>query len=388
MMGKIVIVIIVVMIALYMTRVLLMLSYYLGLVKRARGHISASQFSVIQPIVSGDGSLETCLRRNVDQVQDIHFVWVVDQHDHEAIKIVQRIKKDSKAIIKIIIADEIPQNKNEKVWKQKIALPHVRKYFIAVDDDVVITYELLDDIKRRLDESTCVITALPYYRMGSDFLTNLVVGFVNGNTLLTYLVMAKLGPMNNMNGMCYFSKKATFETLGLFELVEDKLSDEYELAKALKKNQIEVIQDIVPCEVGTSIDGLSHYVSLMKRWMVFVNIYMRGQLKLGVLVTIVIPTALPLVILMMALLVDPILALGAIVVELVIGVNNYFLRQNLLNAEERLSIIAYEVLARYIQPFHYIYSLIKPNTIVWRKNQVTIESDGSVNYQKVGGADE
>jgi len=380
--------IIIAMLVLYMTRVVLMISYYLGRVKRSKGHTRASKFSVLQPIVSGDSSLEDCLRSNVEQVKDLHFVWVVDHHDQEAIRIVEKIKKESKVSIKIIIAGEIPATINEKVWKQKLGLDHVRDYFIAVDDDAIITYDLLDEMKERLDASPCVITGLPYYRMGSDFLTNLVVGFVNGNTLLTYLVMAKLGPVNNLNGMYYFAKKATFESLDIFEQVKDKLSDEYEIAKVLKANKVEVIQDIVTCEVGTTIDGFSHYVSLMKRWMVFVNIYMRGQLKLGTLVTIVIPTVLPLLILVLALMTDPILALGAVLIEVTISGNNYFLRRNLLSIEEPLTIIGYELFAKYLQPFHYLYSLIQPRTIIWRKNRVSIGLDGSVTYKKVGHQDD
>lgn len=342
-------------------------------------------FTVIQPIVSGDRELKTSLRTNVLNTSNVNFVWVVDQKDEEARRITKELKEELKRDIRILIADDFEPYKNEKVLKQKMALSYCRDYVIAMDDDTVIRFDRLSAIKKQLDTKECVLTALPFYRQSKGFLGNLVVGFVNGNTMITYLVLAKLNKTHSLNGMCYFAKKDTLSRLKVFEKVEERLADEYEIAKVLEKNKVEIIQEVIPCETGTTIKELSHYISLMKRWMVFANIYMYESISPSTFIAIVIPTLLPLITFGLGLFIGAKGVLLYVATQLSIGIMNYRARSKYLEVKEKFTMILYESLASLIQPLHYMNSLINPRVIIWRKNRVTIKKSGDLVYERIEG---
>ncbi len=371
---------------LYILRFMMAENYYksqhvMGIPKE-----KGKNFTVIQPIVSGDTSLEKCLKTNVCNGKEANFIWVIDETDKEAARIVNSIIKETGRDIKIVTAKDIPKEKNEKVYKQKLALPYAREYFIAADDDAILSFDQLFNLKEKLDQHECVITGLPYYRMGNDFLTNLVTGFVNGNTMLTYLVIAQLGAVGSLNGMCYMAKKNTFENLNIFEKIEEKLSDEYEIAKILLNENIEIIQSTSPCSVGTTIDDISHYTNLMRRWMVFANVYMAEKIRLSTFLTIVVPAVLPLLILIYTLISGKIWMTPIVVgIQFLTAIMNYCQRRQYFKSKEPLKIVLFEMISAYLQPVHYINSLIKPGTVIWRNNRVMINKDGSVRYEKVGG---
>jgi len=371
---------------LYIVRFMIAKSYYYSQQITGTLKENGDEFSVIQPIVSGDCNLEQSLRTNVKNGGNANFIWIVDETDQEAGRIVKKIKEETGKAIKIITAKDIPNEKNEKVYKQKLALPYAREFFIAADDDVILSFDQLYKLKDKLSRQDCVITGLPYYRMGYDFFTNLVVGFVNGNTLLTYLVIAGLGAVGSLNGMFYMAKKDTFIHLNIFEKIEDKLSDEYEIAKILRNKNIQIIQSTCPCSVGTTIENFSHYMNLMRRWMVFANIYMAEKLQFSTLLTIVVPTALPLLIFIHTLIIRNFRILPIILgIQMLIAFLNYYQRRKYFKIKEPLKIILFEILSAYLQPLHYINSLIKPGMVIWRNNKVMINKDGSVSYEKVGG---
>lgn len=347
---------------------------------------NGKDFTVIQPIVSGDSQLELCLKTNVLNGGKADFIWVIDRSDDEAAKITNKIIKEvPEKEIRVIIADQISCFKNEKVCKQKLALPYARKYFIAADDDAILSFPALFAAKNTLEQGHSVITSLPYYRPGNRLLSNLVVGFVNGNTLLTYLVIAKLGMVSSLNGMCYAAKKSTFVDLNLYETVEEKLSDEYEIAKVLLKENINIVQSTIPCSVGTTIFNLSHYLNLMKRWMVFANIYMAEKIGLSTFVTIVMPTALPLIFFIFILLTGNLNLFPLLIsVQLIMALMNYLQRRQYFKNQESLTILLFEIISSYLQPIHYLHSLIRPNTVIWRKNKVTLTKQGYIQYEKTG----
>lgn len=340
-------------------------------------------FTIIQPIVSGDITLKNTLKANVLKAKQINFIWIVDEDDEEAKILTKQISEETKADITIIIAPKPSSNVNQKVYKQHLALHYAREYFIALDDDTMIDFDKLYNIKSMLDAENCVVTGLPYYRLGNDALTNLTAGFVNGNTLGTYIVMAKLGASHTLNGMCYFAKKEMFEALDIYLTVMNKLADEYEIAKILEANNISIHQSIIPCNVGTKIEGLKHYVCLMKRWMVFANIYICEKIDIATFSLIILPGILPLVIFLLAAIVNYKYIIVYSLELLVICILNFFFRETHLSSKHHMEIIIYEWFAYFLQPLHYVNSLIKGREIIWRKNRVTLLKNGQVIYKKI-----
>jgi len=61
--------------------------------------------SIVQPILSGDRSLEKNLLENLQNSEDIDFLWIIDKDDNEIKEIINRIFHKNPAykdIIKII----------------------------------------------------------------------------------------------------------------------------------------------------------------------------------------------------------------------------------------------------------------------------------------------
>ena len=65
--------------------------------------INESNYTVIQPILSGDTRLEEDLTANLVNTEKMKFIWLVDKSDSTAIKTVEKILKNKK---KFEILDE------------------------------------------------------------------------------------------------------------------------------------------------------------------------------------------------------------------------------------------------------------------------------------------
>ncbi|HCC07358.1 MAG TPA: hypothetical protein DEP72_04280 [Clostridiales bacterium] len=381
-MSIIFIILLVIYISIYTIRIYLMMSYQSEMKNNlSSSDCSFSEFTVIQPIVSGDRNFKNDLNENIRKSKDINFVWIIDYNDNEAREIVNEIKSISMRDITIIVCDEIPKNLNAKVYKQKLGLKYCKKYMIALDDDSIIDFSTLPKIKELLDAENCIVTGTPYYSNYNGILSRLVTGFVNGNSLLTYLPMSKLGLNNTINGMCYFAKTELMKEYEVFSVIEDKLCDEYEIAKLMLKNKIKTIQHTVPCRVGTTISGIRHYCSLMKRWMIFANKYLKDNIHPLLIILVVFPSIMPLMLLTVAIGLGLKYIFIFVTIHYLKSIINLVTRKKYLNSRENIFAPLFEMISDYVQPIHYIHSLISPNKIQWRKNSITIQGE-KLEYNK------
>lgn len=368
--------------SIYFIKVSLMISYqkrmrYVNTTRTA----NPNDFSVVQPIVSGDPNLKTDLTANVNNASGLSFIWIVDHDDNEAIEIVNQIKVTTNKDISIIVCDEIPKDLNAKVYKQKLALSQCKKYMIALDDDSVLNFDFLDNIKNMLESEECIITGIPYYSNYSGFFSSLVTSFVNSNSLLVYLPMARINLNNTVNGMCYFVKTELMKKYNVFESIQDKLCDEYEIAKIMKANHIKVIQHVIPCKVGTTIKGLTHYLNLMKRWMVFSNKYIKENFHPTLFFLTILPAFLPLVLLGVSILSGIKYCMLFILIHFLKCLTDLRLRKIYLKTNENVLALFYVMLSDYLQPLHYINSLISSEHVQWRLNKVVLNKE-KVYYEK------
>lgn len=364
-------------------RVVYAVLFHRSTTNRIRGQTQADQFTVIQPIVSGDPELEYCLKANLETTSGLKFIWVVDDHDHEAARITKKISAAYGDRIQILVVKDIPKEKNEKVWKQKLALPYAADYVLCLDDDVVMDFDGLDYVKDCLDKEKSVVFGIPRYRTAGNFFSNLVVGFVNGNTLLTYPILERLKAVDSLMGACYAFRKAWFSDNRIFERVENMLSDEYEIARALEGTGIGIRQIELNFSPGTVIHGFNHYVNLMKRWMIFANIYLKDKIRLSTFLTIVLPTILPLILLAVGIS-EGVEAVAVLVAVFIIQAAAVRKLQKLYGLNpDSLKMMPYEILAQILQPLHYLHSILRPGTVVWRKNLVKIDRNGSMTYERV-----
>lgn len=334
--------------------------------------------SIIQPILSGDPSLEKNLNENLQNSTKVNFIWLIDKSDVDAQRITERIlgsNSKDKGRIKVLQLDDVPQGLNPKIYKMQYATPFLKKYAVVLDDDTVIESKHLQQAVELLEQNNCLITGIPYYHSMGGLYSNLVTAFVNSNSLFSYLSMAFVAKPKTINGMFYITRSELLNELNAFKTIEDKLCDDYEIAKLFRQHHIPLIQSVIPCKVITSIKDFKHYIKLMKRWMVFANQFLKQNLSISTLLIIIIPSLLPGLMLASSLLLGGKFLLSFLCIHFIKAYAASQVRKKLLNNKETISTILFELIADYLQIIHYVHALVSPRTIQWRNTTIQINND-------------
>jgi len=342
------------------------------------------EYTIVQPIMSGDNNLSSFLELNLKNAPEMNFIWILDKGDIEAEKIANKILEKYDNNIKVIYSDKVKQGRNPKVYKLRQAIEFIKtKYTIMLDDDCVIDFRFFNEMKKyEKNSKDYIATGVPRYRVCGTTFSKLVSAFVNQNSQFTYLPLAYLGVNNAINGMFYAIKTETLRKYNIMENIEEFVHDEYTIVKFLEDKDVEIIQTAVPCEVSTDVKGFMHYIELMKRWMVFTNIYAKENMSFYLFTFLMLPAILPLVIFIVSLLLGTkyVLIFSAMFfIKLLI---TYFVRKKIFDIKINGTQIFYELFADLVQPFHYINSLIFPNTIVWRGKKIKVVNN-KVIYKEI-----
>lgn len=331
-----------------------------------------NEISIVQPLVSGDPQLSTFLKRNVITNEKVNFIWVINEQDEEAKRIVSElISEFGEQRLQYKTVGEPPADQNDKVIKQDKGLEFAKKYFFALDDDTFVDLNNLSLIGNHLNERA-IFSGLPYYKTEGGFLMRIVAAFSNGNSVASYLPMAYLNQVSTANGMCYIVHSDVLRELNVFDQSKSYLCDEYEIAKILKENNVNIVQTVIPCELSTSVNSLSHYISLMKRWMVFSRIYIKENSTPALLLLVVAPSIILLLALLGALFFKPTLLPLFLILHWGKALLHRSLRHKILGNNEPISATFFEMLSEYLMPLHFLHSLISPNIIIWRKRKIDV----------------
>lgn len=350
----------------------------MGYIRRFEGESSPDyprllrELSVLQPIVSGDPRLSRVLEGNLRNNPDLHFIWVIGEQDSAARDIAAALKSAAKNPIDIVLTGEPGEHQNDKVLKQLAGLPHAKKYVLAVDDDTEFTQETLRNIKIA-DLETKVFSGSPGYHTGGGLFHRLFAGFVNGNLITTYYPMAALGEVHTVNGMFYLTKKEWLQRYRVYETILPYLCDEYELAKILEEKGLQMVQSTLPVKVSTTVRSLKEYLSVMKRWMVFATVYLKGQLRLKTVLLVGLPQMLPLTIVLTAAFLEPLFIPVFLVFHLAKLCAGHRVWQR-VNGKKKWTGLLWEGLVDYTTPLHFLHALLSPRKIKWRGRTIDIRS--------------
>lgn len=351
--------------------------------KKITGDINERQYTVLQPILSGDPRLEEDLRGNLEQTTEMLFLWLVDKSDSVAQTVTQTILKEATyaARVKVVLLDDVPQEVNPKVYKLKQVMTQIATpYFIVLDDDSVFNRARLNEMKQyeALTEDF-IVTGIPYNFGQTGMWSKLVAAFVNSNSLLTYFPMAYVHANRTINGMFYISRTELFQRLAVFETIQYELCDDLAVAAFLTKYKVQIIQSQIPCNVRNTVVQPQKYVLLMKRWLLFASIYMKTFPSLALFFLVVLPAFLPGLLLFVSCFLGWQYLLGTMGL---FGVKALLLRgyrNQFFGVNERISAIGYEVLNDSWLPFLFLYTLVTPPTIQWRNKKIKV-TDGKIRY--------
>ena len=373
-------------------------TYFYKIDKLEKTEIDEKKYTVLQPILSGDPRLEEDLKANLKNIIDMNFIWLVDKSDKVAIDTVESILKDKNYSnrIEVYYLDDVPQEVNPKIFKLAQVVDKIKtEYSIILDDDAVIDRKKLDELSvYEKDKSEWIATGIPFNYNIKGFYSKLISAFINSNSIFSYFSMSFLNENKTMNGMFYILRTDILKKYSAFEEIKYWLCDDLALATYLLSKKVKIIQSTIFCNVRNTVPSLKRYILLMKRWLLFSNVYMKNAFSTKFLFIILLPTLLPTILLFFSfylgidyLVIVLNLFIGKIalfhIVRLFIYQGNYeenSFKKSLFVFSPQTTEILYELLSEFLLPFMLIYTLLTPPVILWRNKKIRVK-DGKIHYE-------
>ena len=373
-------------------------AYFYKIDKLEKTVIDEKKYTVLQPILSGDPRLEEDLTANLKNTTDMKFIWLVDKSDKVAINTVESILKDKNYSnrIEVYYLDDVPQELNPKIFKLAQVVDKIKtEYSIILDDDAVIDRKKLDELSvYEKDKSEWIATGIPFNYNIKGFYSKLISAFINSNSIFSYFSMSFLNENKTINGMFYILRTDILKKYSAFDEIKYWLCDDLALATYLLSKKVKIIQSTIFCNVRNTVPSLKRYILLMKRWLLFSNVYMKNAFSVKFLLIILLPTLLPTILLFFSfylgldyLVMVLNLFIGKIALFHIVRIFIYQGREDETSSKKSLftfspqtTEILYELLSEFLLPFMLVYTLLTPPVILWRNKKIRVK-DGKIHYE-------
>ena len=357
-----------------------------------KNKIDESKYTVIQPILSGDTRLEDDLSANLKNTDDMKFIWLVDKSDSLARQTVENILKNKNysSRVEVYYLDDVPQEVNPKVFKLSQAIKKIKtEYTVILDDDAVIDRKKLDELSiYEKDKAEWIVTGIPYNYNIKGFYSKLISAFINSNSIFSYFSMSFLKENKTINGMFYILRTDILKKYSAFEKIKYWLCDDLALATYLLSKNVKIIQSTIFCNVRNTVPNFRKYILLMKRWLLFSNVYMKNAFSIKFLFIILLPVFLPAILLFLSFyfginhfIMIIVLFVGKVglfhIVRLFIYQSEIQKKGNFFHKADELP---YELASEFLLPFILVYTLLTPPVIIWRNKKIRVK-DGKIHYE-------
>ena len=373
-------------------------AYFYKVDKLEKTEIDEKKYTVLQPILSGDPRLEEDLIANLKNTTDMKFIWLVDKSDKVAVNTVENILKDKNYSnrIEVYYLDDVPQELNPKIFKLAQVVDKIKtEYSIILDDDAVIDRKKLDELSvYEKDKSEWIATGIPFNYNIKGFYSKLISAFINSNSIFSYFSLSFLKENKTINGMFYILRTDILKKYSAFDEIKYWLCDDLALATYLLSKKVKIIQSTIFCNVRNTVPSLRRYILLMKRWLLFSNVYMKNAFSVKFLLIILLPTLLPTILLFFSfylgldyLVMVLNLFIGKIALFHIVRIFIYQGREDETSSKKSLftfspqtTEILYELLSEFLLPFMLVYTLLTPPVILWRNKKIRVK-DGKIHYE-------
>lgn len=364
-----------------------------------KSKIDESKYTIVQPILSGDPRLEKDLTANLKNTTDMEFIWLVDKSDKIAIQTAEKILKNKNCSnrIEIYYLNDVPQEVNPKIFKLEQVVDKIKtEYTIILDDDSVIDRKRLDELSiYEKDKTEWIATGIPFNYNIKGFYSKLISAFINSNSIFSYFSLSFLKENKTINGMFYILKTDILKKYSAFENIKYWLCDDLALATYLLSKDVKIIQSTIFCNVRNTVPSFKRYILLMKRWLLFSNVYMKNAFSIKFLFIILLPTLLPTILLFLSFYLGInylVLTFNLFIVKVTLFyIIRLFIYQGV--REEKISKksdfvvfspqtkeLLYELLSEFLLPLILIYTLLTPPVILWRNKKIRVK-DGKIHYE-------
>ena len=365
-----------------------------------KAKIDENKYTIVQPILSGDPRLEDDLIANLKNTTEMAFIWLVDKSDKIAIQTVENILKNKNYSnrIEVYYLDDVPQELNPKIFKLGQVVDKIKtEYTIILDDDAVIDRKKLDELSiYEKDKSEWIATGIPFNYNIKGFYSKLISAFINTNSIFSYFSLSFLKENKTINGMFYILRTDILKKYSAFENIKYWLCDDLALATYLLSKGVKIIQTTIFCNVRNTVPSFKRYILLMKRWLLFSNVYMKNAFSIKFLFLILLPTLLPTLLLFLSfylgvnyLVITLNLFIGKVALFHIARIFIYqeneenqenFSKKPFIIFSPQTKELLYELLSEFLLPFMLIYTLLTPPVIIWRNKKIRVK-DGKIHYE-------
>ena len=365
-----------------------------------KSKIDESNYTIIQPILSGDPRLQEDLTANLKNTIEIKFIWLVDKSDKIAIQTVENILKNKNYFnrVKVYYLDDVPQEVNPKIFKLGQVIDKIKtEYTIILDDDATIDRKKLDELSiYEKDKTEWIATGIPFNYNIKGFYSKLISAFINSNSIFSYFSLSFLKENKTINGMFYILRTDILKKYSAFENIKYWLCDDLALATYLLSKGVKIIQTTIFCNVRNTVPSFKRYILLMKRWLLFSNVYMKNAFSIKFLFLILLPTLLPTLLLFLSfylgvnyLIITLNLFIGKVALFHIARIFIYqeneenqenFSKKPFIIFSPQTKELLYELLSEFLLPFMLIYTLLTPPVILWRNKKIRVK-DGKIHYE-------
>ncbi len=344
--------------------------------------------SIIQPILSGDPTLDDSLAATLRARSSYprEWLWLVDEDDAEGLRVCRDLiaHHPDRAIALIPTPPPALDDwRNPKTIKLIAGAAVARGRILCVlDDDTRLPDDGLERCLPFLDRPGVGLAyGLPYYVSFADLWSSLVAAFVNASSLLTYIPPLALTAPFTINGMFYAVRREALAAVGGFSGLEATLADDFAVAQRFRHAGYSLAQTPLRHAISTHVAGPRHYTALIARWFVFpresVLRHVAPRDRAIVNALIVVPTALPLA-LLLATLARPnrrAVALLALCHAVSFAVFAHTDRAYLGGATppSRAPLVP---LVQTLLPLQVAAALLRPQRIEWRGHTMEVERGG------------
>ena len=374
-------------------------AYFYKINNLKKTEIDENKYTIVQPILSGDPRLEDDLTANLKNTTDIKFIWLVDKNDKIAIQTVEKILKNKNYSnrIEVYYLDDVPQEVNPKIFKLKQVVDKIKtEYTIILDDDSVIDRKRLDELSiYEKDKTEWIVTGIPFNYNIKGFYSKLISAFINSNSIFSYFSLSFLKENKTINGMFYILRTDILKKYSAFENIKYWLCDDLALATYLLSKDVKIIQSTIFCNVRNTVPNFKRYILLMKRWLLFSNVYMKNTFSIKFLFIILLPTLLPTVLLFLSFYLGInylVIVLNLFIVKVALFyIIRLFIYQGVREEKTakksdfivfspQTKELLYELLSEFLLPFMLIFTLLTPPVIIWRNKKIRVK-DGKIHYE-------
>ncbi|EEO41008.2 hypothetical protein FSCG_01721 [Fusobacterium vincentii 4_1_13] len=393
------IILLVLTIILLILKLIFTFAYFYKINSLKKTEIDENKYTIVQPILSGDPRLEDDLIANLKNTTDIKFIWLVDKNDKIAIQTVEKILKNKNYSnrIEVYYLDDVPKGVNPKIFKLEQVVNKIKtEYTIILDDDSVIDRKRLDELSiYEKDKTEWIATGIPFNYNIRGFYSKLISAFINSNSIFSYFSLSFLKENKTINGMFYILRTDILKKYSAFENIKYWLCDDLALATYLLSKDVKIIQSTIFCNVRNTVPSFKRYILLMKRWLLFSNVYMKNAFSIKFLFIILLPTLLPTVLLFLSFYLGInylVIVLNLFIVKVALFyIIRLFIYQGVREEKTakksdfivfspQTKELLYELLSEFLLPFMLIFTLLTPPVIIWRNKKIRVK-DGKIHYE-------